>query len=160
VNAKTAISYFCRFNVCCASTNHFNFTGGSIMKSSKKIVTVMLFAVAVFMASGAFAQDPVKVDSTHYKVEFENDQVRVLRVTYGPGEKSVMHEHPNVVAAFLSDAQGQFTFPDGKTVPVTTKAGQVIWDPAGKHLPENTGDKSFQLIVIELKGAPTGLKKN
>jgi hypothetical protein len=26
-------------------------------------------------------------------VEFENDQVRVLRITYGPHEKSVMHAH-------------------------------------------------------------------
>jgi len=130
------------------------------MKSSKQIFAAMFFALAMFMAGGTFAQDPVKVDSTHYKVEFENDQVRVLRVTYAPGEKSVMHEHPNVVAVFLSDALGQFTFPDGKTVPVTTKAGQVIWDPAGKHLPENTGDKSFQVIVVELKNAPAGLKKN
>jgi hypothetical protein len=29
------------------------------------------------------AQDPVKVDSKHYKVETENKQVRVLRITYG-----------------------------------------------------------------------------
>jgi hypothetical protein len=35
-------------------------------------------------------KDPVKVDSKHYSVEFENDKVRVLRIKYGPGEKSVM----------------------------------------------------------------------
>ena len=29
----------------------------------------------------AMAQDPVKVDAKHYKVEFENDQVRVLRIS-------------------------------------------------------------------------------
>jgi hypothetical protein len=27
-------------------------------------------------------EDPVKVDAKHYKVEFENDRVRVLRITY------------------------------------------------------------------------------
>ena len=32
-------------------------------------------------------QDPVKVDAKHYKVEAQNKKVRVLRVTYGPGEK-------------------------------------------------------------------------
>src|SRR5471030_2026998 len=31
--------------------------------------------------------DPVKVDGKHYKVEFENEYVRVLRVHYDPREK-------------------------------------------------------------------------
>ena len=34
------------------------------------------------------------VDSGHYAVEMENDKVRVLRIKYGPHEKSVMHSHP------------------------------------------------------------------
>ena len=33
--------------------------------------------------------DPVHVDSKHYTVEAENDRVRVLRVKYGPREKSI-----------------------------------------------------------------------
>jgi hypothetical protein len=32
--------------------------------------------------------DPVKVDSKHYTVEVENEKVRVLRIKYGPHEKS------------------------------------------------------------------------
>ena len=130
------------------------------MKLSKQFFTAGIIALSLFMTSGAFAQDAVKVDSTHYKVEFENDQVRVLRIAYGPGEKSVMHEHPANVAVFLTDVQGQFTLQDGKTVPVTAKAGQVIWDQGGKHLPENKGDKSFQVIVVELKSKPADMKKN
>ena len=47
-------------------------------------------------------QDPAIVDSRHYKVEFENEKVRVLRIKYGPGEKSVMHGHPPSVAMFRS----------------------------------------------------------
>ena len=39
-------------------------------------------------------QDPVRVDPEHYRVELENEKVRVLRVRYGPHEKSVMHGHP------------------------------------------------------------------
>src|SRR2546422_5729557 len=41
----------------------------------------------------AGAPDAVKVDPKHYKVELENDRVRVVRITYGPREKSVMHGH-------------------------------------------------------------------
>jgi quercetin dioxygenase-like cupin family protein len=111
-----------------------------------------LIAVAAFIfTESLWAQDPTKVDSKHYKVVFENDSVRVLRIMYGPHEKSVMHEHPNGVAIFLTDFSGRFTFPDGKTVDNAGKAGQVIWSPGGKHLPENVGEKTFELILVELK---------
>ena len=36
--------------------------------------------------------DPVVVDAKHYKVEFENEQVRVLRVHYNEHDKGVEHE--------------------------------------------------------------------
>jgi len=119
------------------------------MKLVHSIFTV-LFAV-IILSGYSFAQDAVKVDPKHYKVEFENDQVRVLRITYGPGEKSVMHEHPDGYAVFLTDQNGKFTLPDGKTQKVMQKAGSTLWNPAGKHLPENTGDKPFELILVELK---------
>jgi quercetin dioxygenase-like cupin family protein len=102
----------------------------------------------------AMAQDPVKVDSKHYKVEFENDQVRVLRVTYGPHDKSVMHVHPANVAVFLTDGTGKFTLPDGKTEEVPFKTGAVRWGDGAKHLPENTGDKAVELVLVELKSKP------
>ena len=120
--------------------------------------TVGIIAACLLFTSGVFAQDAAKVDSAHYKVEFENDQVRVLRIAYGAGEKSVMHAHPEGVAIFLTDVQGQFTFPDGKSEAITAKAGQVVWMPALQHLPENTGD-AFELIQVELKGSAEGKKE-
>ena len=108
--------------------------------------------LSVVFAAPAFAQDAVKADPKHYKVEFENDQVRVLRINYGPHEKSVMHEHPANVAVFLTDGHGQFTLPDGKKIDAPFKAGTTQWDPGGKHLPENLTDKPFEVIVVELKG--------
>ena len=69
---------------------------------SYSILTSLVVLLFVLLFSGsALAQDPAKVDSNHYKVVFENDDVRVLRITYGPGEKSVMHYHPDAVAVFL-----------------------------------------------------------
>jgi quercetin dioxygenase-like cupin family protein len=97
------------------------------------------------------AADPVKVDPKHYKVEFENDQVRVLRVSYGPGEKSVMHGHPNTVLVCLADAKAKFTYPDGKMEDIELKAGQATWSPAGEHLPENGQDKPISVMLVELK---------
>jgi len=34
-------------------------------------------------AQPAFERDPVKLDSKHYKVELENERVRVVRIRYG-----------------------------------------------------------------------------
>jgi len=119
---------------------------------------VILSVVAVGVLAGAAiilqAQDAAKVDAKHYTVALENDQVRVLKVHYGPGEKSMMHSHPNSVAVFLSDAKGKFTFADGKNEDFNAKTGDVIWNDPKTHLPENTGDKAFDVVVVELKGKP------
>jgi len=98
------------------------------------------------------AQDAAKVDPKHYTVMSENDQVRILKVHYGPHEKSVMHSHPAAVAVFLTDATGQFSYPDGKKESFAVKAGEAQYTPATIHLPENTSDKGMDLIVVELKG--------
>ncbi|HEX4859451.1 MAG TPA: hypothetical protein VFV17_10565 [Usitatibacteraceae bacterium] len=103
------------------------------------------------IAVPALAQDPVKVDAKHYKVEFENDSVRVLRITVGPKEKSVMHSHPNAVAVFLTDGNMKMGSADGKSEAQSVKAGTTRWTPATTHLPENAGDKAFELVLVELK---------
>ena len=118
----------------------------------KQLLSIFTVLFTVIILSGyCFAQDAVKVDPKHYKVEFENDQVRVLRITYAPGEKGVMHSHPEGVVVFLNDGDGKFTFPDGKTQDNKFKAGTVIWSPETTHQPENTGKNPFEVIQIELK---------
>ena len=114
--------------------------------------SLLLGALLVFVSIAAMAQDPVKVDAKHYKVEQENSQVRILRIQYGAHEKSVMHEHPASVAVFLTGGDTKFTLPDGTTREAHMKSGQIMWEDAGKHLPENTGDKPFELVLVELKG--------
>ncbi len=124
------------------------------MKNHFYSLICVLFAVLIFgfFAESALAQDPTIIDSTHYKVEFENEQVRVVRITYGPGEKSVMHEHPDGVEVFLTDQNVKFTYPDGKTEEITAKAGETNWAPGVKqHLPENIGDEPLELILVEMK---------
>jgi len=108
-------------------------------------------SVFAFATGVAVAQDPTQVDAKHYRVTFENDQVRILRISYGPHEKSVMHEHPNSIAVFLTDDRIKFTLPDGKSEERDVKAGQSVWNIAGKHQPENLGDRPFEVVLIEMK---------
>jgi quercetin dioxygenase-like cupin family protein len=101
--------------------------------------------------AAAWAQDAVKVDPKHYTVISENDQVRIVKVHYGPHEKSVMHSHPNAVAVMLTDLKAEFTLPDGKKQTMTAKAGEAQYTAAQTHLPENTSDQGMDLILVELK---------
>ena len=118
----------------------------------KKLTGAFVVVAAALAVLFIRAQDPVKSDAKHYKVEVENDHVRVLRIQYPSGEKSVMHEHPNSVAVFLTDQRVKFTYPDGKSEEVPAKAGETKWISAGSHLPENLSDKRLELILVELKG--------
>ncbi len=111
--------------------------------------------LCVCIAPIVSAQDATKVDSKHYTVISENAQLRIVKVHYGPHEKSVMHSHPAGVAVFLTDSKARFTFPDGKTQDVTTKAGDAQYTPAVTHLPENLDDKGMDVILVELKSKPT-----
>jgi quercetin dioxygenase-like cupin family protein len=98
------------------------------------------------------AQDAAKADPDHYKVVFENDQVRVLRIKIGPHYKGVMHEHPASVAVWVTDAKGTITTADG-VEQIDVKAGEVVWMEPTKHQGENTSDQPFEVIQIELKGS-------
>jgi quercetin dioxygenase-like cupin family protein len=120
------------------------------MRMQLRLCSVVLACLG--LAHVVSAQDAVKVDPKHYTVVTENDQVRILKVHYGPHEKSVMHSHPASAAVFLNDGTGTFTFPDGKTQPFKAKAGDAQYEAAVTHLPENTSDTAMDLIVVELKG--------
>ena len=96
-------------------------------------------------------EDPVRVDPKHYTVEMENQNVRILRIRYGPHEKSVMHGHPSMVGVMVTDAHIRFTYPDGSTEDIIAKAGRVLSLPATVHLPENLSDQTLEVLVVELK---------
>jgi hypothetical protein len=115
-------------------------------------------AVCLCLAPIVLAQDAVKVDPKHYTVVTDNDQVRILKVHYGPHEKSVMHSHPDTVAVFFNGAKAHFTLPDGKTQDVDFKANEAQYAAAGTHLPE-AGDAAIDGIVVELKCKATAPAK-
>ena len=106
--------------------------------------------------AAVFGQDPVKVDPAHHKVELENADVRVLRISFGPGEKAPEHEHPNSVGIFLTDGTNRLTTSGQKPTANPQKRGDVTLLNAGKHTVENVGKTRTEVILVELKrpGAP------
>jgi hypothetical protein len=83
--------------------------------------------------------DPTVVDAKHYKVEFENDEVRILRVHYDPHDKGELHEHIlNRVVLYLNDQPG-------------ARADDVHISWAGTHTEQNASDQPADRIAVELK---------
>jgi quercetin dioxygenase-like cupin family protein len=111
----------------------------------------MMFAV-LLLANGVLAQEATKIEPTHYRVAFENENVRVVDIHYGPHERSVMHQHPAGVAVYITDGHFRFTDDTGKVIEASAKAGEARWFPAFKHKVENLSDKPFDGVYIEIKG--------
>jgi len=96
--------------------------------------------------------DAVTADPSHYSVDFENEAARLIRITYGPGESSVMHQHPPNCAIFLHDQPGTMESPDGEvTETQAAGVGTVSCTEGEVHLPTNTGDGELELILVEFK---------
>ena len=96
--------------------------------------------------------DPPKVDTKHYKVEFENDQVRVTRVKFGPHETAPMHEHQlNRVIVYLTDSKTKITTAEGAVSETVRKAGEILFQGGAKHTETNTLDTPVEILVTELK---------
>lgn len=97
-------------------------------------------------------KDPLSLDKKHYKLEFENDSVRVMRVHVPAHQQIPMHEHSlNRVTVYLTDQVNRITAMDGKVDTVKRKAGETVWGTPVIHQEENMGDAPFELILIEIK---------
>jgi quercetin dioxygenase-like cupin family protein len=97
------------------------------------------------------AQDPIKVEPTHYKLAFENEYVQVVNVHYGPHEKSALHSHMGGVVVVLTAGHLRFTDENGKIQEVFAKPGDPRWFPPFKHKVENLGDTAYNAVYIGIK---------
>ena len=116
-----------------------------------------LLAIGLGCAACTAAQDPAQI-SPDYKVEIENNWVRVLRVKRGSHAKAPMDQHPASVLIFLTDYHQKVTGADGKVQEIMRKAGDVAYIQAVKHSEENLSDQPLEVVVIELKPRPADFK--
>ncbi len=84
-------------------------------------------------------------------VEFENEQIRVVRFQFSPHAKSPMHDAPDVVTVALTPGHLRLTFPDGTIHDLSYQRGGTGWAPAQRHAGENMGDTPLEFIAVQLK---------
>ena len=95
--------------------------------------------------------DPAQVAGDVYKMVMENERVRVFDVRFKPGQKTVMHTHPDHVIYVLSDYTLDLSLPDGSRQEIPLKEGQSFFMNGGPHAAVNIGKTEGHALVVELK---------
>jgi hypothetical protein len=121
--------------------------------------TLCLAALTSLLSLPVFAQDPLKVAPQAYKLQFENEWVKVVRVHYAPREKVVAHDHTPTASAYvyLNDS-GPVIFKHidasyGAITRQPTKAGgvRVYRGIQETHEVENNSDLPSDFLRVEFK---------
>ncbi len=95
-------------------------------------------------------------DPEHYRLEFENEYVRVIRCRIPAHDKVKMHNHPlGSVIIFMTDQNLHQTLEGGKTEEAHNKAGHVLWGNGSQaqHMGENVTDQMYEYIRVDIKAA-------
>lgn len=123
---------------------------------------IRFLAIIILLTAPVLAQDPVKIAPQAYKLDFENDWVKVLSVHYAAKEKLPEHDHPPTAAAFvyLNDS-GPVIFKHvglsygAITRPAVKARSFRLWYAVKEtHEVENTGDTPSDFVRIEFKTVP------
>jgi hypothetical protein len=95
-------------------------------------------------------------DPEHYRLEFENEFVRVIRCRIPGRDKVKMHNHPfGSVIIFMTDQNLHQTLESGKTEEAHNKAGHIVWGTGSQsqHMGENVTDQMYEYIRVDIKAA-------
>jgi len=104
--------------------------------------------VLIVRAQAAQTADSQQI--TPNKIEFENDQIKVIRGFLAPHQKTAVHSHPYRFGVTLTKNDLMITS-DGKTVPSKKNAQEIFWSEPVTHQVENVSTERMQNIEIEFK---------
>jgi hypothetical protein len=122
---------------------------------AQKAVERMQTAMRSMTLSGVFCIDrscqsagSAESRPAHFKVKFENNQIKAVRVYFDPHCKSVMNQTPARLVVLLTDAHFKVTDPNGVSAERYRKAGGAFWDDGNvaRVFPQNLGDKPFEIL--------------
>jgi hypothetical protein len=104
-------------------------------------------------ASTPLALDAVQVEPTRFKVVFENERVRVVRLRFGPRERGVMVSHPPRVLVTLAEVSVKLLFADGRIDERGAPAGVAAWLDSETLQTENARTEPLEVVLVEPKTA-------
>lgn len=136
------------------------------VKKNIDLKYILAFTAICLLMSQALAQDPLKALPQAYKLQFENEWVKVTRVHYAPHEKLPAHQHTQSASAYvyLNDS-GPVVFKHiglsyGAVTRPATKEGtfRLYQGLQEIHEVENLSDLPSDFLRVEFKTEPVNEK--
>ena len=120
----------------------------------------LLISTILFLFISCSSKDklllPEEVSPDVYKVLLENEDVKVLEVTFAPGQSDNMHDHNPVTFYLLQGGKAQVTLPDGTVNEREISTGFVGHNKEKvRHQVKNIGDNTIKIILVERKNSET-----
>ena len=105
------------------------------------------------------AKDALAADPKHYKLEFENEHIRVLRLTLKADEVSPVHDDLDALFVCILDAlfvcikecHLRLTRPGGRSQDLHLQAGESRWIYGDTRSEKNLGTQPLEMLVLETK---------
>ena len=111
--------------------------------------------VLIFISCSSSKQGmlfPEKVSPEIYEVLLENEAVKVMKVTFAPGQEDNMHDHYPFTGYLLDGGKAQVTMPDGKVNEREFPSGFIAHNGNGvRHKVKNIGSNDMNIILTEHK---------
>ena len=116
----------------------------------------LLISTILFLFISCSSKDklllPEEVSPDVYKVLLENEDVKVLEVTFAPGQSDNMHQHGVMTIYGITGGKLQGTSPDGTVNESEVPNGFVGHrNTITTHQMKNIGDNTVKVILFEHK---------
>jgi hypothetical protein len=98
-------------------------------------------------------RDPVQLDPIHYRLDFENQNVRAIRLTLKAGEAVPMHDDVDALAVCILECHVCFKSFNGGTQDVRMETGETHWFYGDTRSVCNMGKQPMEMLFIEVKAA-------
>jgi hypothetical protein len=108
-------------------------------------------AFAILASTGALAAAHANAQPMPElgKIEFENDQLTVVRMHMAPHERTPMHDIPSArLVIWLTDAHLKDTGADGSVSEYKRLAGSSDWVTPRRHVGENLSNQDLDFLAV------------
>jgi len=101
-------------------------------------------------------KDALEADPKHYRLDLENDHMRVLRLTLKADEVAPVHDDRDALFVCLAVGSDKachirLTRPGGRSQDIHMQAGESRWIYADTRSEKNVGPQPLEMLVIEPK---------
>jgi hypothetical protein len=96
-------------------------------------------------------RDALTVDPKHYRLDMENDRVRVLRLTLQGDEAVPVHDDRAGLLVCVTECHIRCTRPDGRVQDIHLQAGETRWVSEDTRSLKNLSPMPMEMLYIEMK---------